>query len=281
MSDIEELINYINNKNEDYDKYDKNLENLLISLDTDDNTEKQTNLTINENNNNNIKQKTLHLESDDDDDDDDENNDEIIDSFQLIYEKYFNNDFNKVCDNKLILNQMFKRQLFVNIQSKLLGCSRARYINKFNLEKPEIELCDIIDFIHTLKSIRPKHEYAVYIDLCQNSKFYVGISHSSYLETNIEITDTNLAKSRLADHRNNGGTIFQTNFTHMYPVISTLCCFFGDKDDENLITILMYKCVGNNVRGGDYASPFLKLPDFSNISIDEIKHKLLHKILKT
>jgi hypothetical protein len=176
--DFEELLNYINNKNDD-DKYDKDIEDLMNSLDTDDNTENQKLISINENN---IKQKTLNLEQDTDDTDDDDDDDDIFDSFQIVYEKYFYNDFNKVCDNKLILNQMLKRQVFVNIQSKLIGYSKARYINKFNLEKPEIELCDIIDFIYTLKSIRPKHEYAVYIDLCQNSKFYVGISHSSYLE---------------------------------------------------------------------------------------------------
>ncbi len=89
-----------------------------------------------------------------------------------------------------------------------------------------------------------------------------------------------MAKSRLADHRDNGGTIMPTNFTNMYPVISCLCSFYGDKNDEDLVTILMTKCVGNNVRGGVYSSPFNKLPDFTNITIDEIKDKLLNKKLK-
>ena len=88
-----------------------------------------------------------------------------------------------------------------------------------------------------------------------------------------------MAKNRLADHRNNGGTIMPTCFTHIYPVISCICSFFGDKEDEDLITILMSKCVGNNVRGGIWASPFI-IPQYPNFTIDEIKYKLINKILQ-
>lgn len=35
--------------------------------------------------------------------------------------------------------------------------------------------------------------------------------------------------------------------TYLYPVISCLIAFYGDKDDEELVTMLMSKCVGNNV----------------------------------
>lgn len=201
--------------------------------------------------------------------------------FDAIYDPQFSeytDNYNKVCDNLLILKRMIKRKMFVNVQNKLLGSSRSRLINKFILPKPEIELSDIINFIHKLKTIRPLYQSAVYIDLCQDSKFYVGISNSTYLDNNIPVTDDNIANSRLADHRNNGGTIFPTNFTHMYPVINSLCSFFGDKDDEDLITILMSKSVGNSVRGGKWASPFI-IPDYPNLTIQQIKQKLLDKIL--
>jgi hypothetical protein len=202
--------------------------------------------------------------------------------FDNIYDPKFecySDDYNKVCDNLQILKRLIKRKMFVDVQHRLLGSSRASYINKFKLENPEIELCDIIKFIYNLKTIRPIYQYSVYIDLCQDSKFYVGIAHSSYLDSSIEANDDNIAKSRLESHRDNGGGTMPTNFTHMYPVISCLCSFFGDKEDEDLITILMSKCVGNNVRGGKWASPF-NIPYYPAFTINEIKDKLINKKLK-
>ena len=204
---------------------------------------------------------------------------EDFDNIYDIQFKNYHDEYNKVCDNIPILKRLIKRKMYVNVQDGMLGYSNARYINKFKLEKPDIELCDIINFIHHLKTIRPVFEYSVYIDLCQDSKFYVGISHSSYLKSDVDITDDNMAKNRLEDHRNNGGTIMPTCFTHIYPVISCICSFFGDKEDEDLITILMSKCVGNNVRGGIWASPFI-IPHYPNFTIDEIKYKLKNKILQ-
>ena len=202
--------------------------------------------------------------------------------FDEIYDpeyNYWTDSFNAVCDNLSIIKRMIKRKMFVNLQHKLLGCSSARYVNKFNLEAPEIELCDIINFINDkLKPIRPKYHYSVYIDICQDSKFYVGISNSSYLDNSIEATSDNMAKKRLESHRDNGGGICPTNFTYMYPVISCLISFYGNKEDEDLITILMSKCVGNNVRGGIYVDSFKK-PKYPDYTIDEIKEKLLNRIL--
>jgi hypothetical protein len=269
------FIEYIQTQDDKDDEHNKIVKELLDSLDLLDSIDDKD-----------IKQNKKIKSIKDIQDECEENNEHFHitkEQFDDIYDPQFaiyNDEYNNVCDNILILKRMIKRKMFVNIQDAMIGYSRARYINSFKLEKPEIELCDIINFIYKLKTIRPKYDSSVYIDLCQDSKFYVGISCSRYLDKNVEITDDNMSKCRLADHRNNGGTIMPTNFTHMYPVISTICCFFGDKEDEDLITILMTKCVGNNIRGGIYASPFNKLPDFSNITIDEIKNKLLNKILK-
>jgi len=203
---------------------------------------------------------------------------EFDDIYNPQYADWTDN-YNTVCDNLNIVKRMLKRKMFVDIQKRLRGSIRARYINTFKLDNPEIELCDIVNFINNeLKPIRSKFKNAVYIDICQDSKFYVGISSSRYLDNNIEPTDENMAKNRLESHRDNGGGIFPTNFTYMYPVISCLCYFYGNKEDEDLITILMSKCVGNNVRGGIYACPFT-LPKYPDYTIDEIKNKLLNRIL--
>ena len=266
IQDIE-FIKFIQSQD---DEDDEELDNLFDSL-------------YDDNNNSNSKQKKI--KSIQDIQEECEKNKEHFyikpEEFDNIYNPKFecySDDYNKVCDNLLILKRLIKRKMFVDTQYRLIGSSRARFINKFKLETPEIELCDIIKFIYNLKTIRQKYQYSVYIDLCQDSKFYVGISHSSYLDSSIEATDDNIAKSRLESHRDNGGGTMPTNFTHMYPVISCLCSFFGDKEDEDLITILMSKCVGNNVRGGIWASPFTK-PDYPNFTIDEIKDKLLNKKL--
>jgi len=247
---------------------DKIIDDLLDSLDNDDEINIKKIKTIDdikrECNKNN---KHFHITPQDFDD---------------IYNPQFEDwtdDYNTVCDNLNIIKRMVKRKMFVNTQDRLNGSSRARLVNKFKIDKPEIELCDIINFINDkLKPIRPIFKYAVYIDICQDSKFYVGISCSSYLDNSVEATADNIAKKRLESHRDNGGGTFPTNFTHMYPVISCLCSFYGNKEDEDLITILMSKCVGNNVRGGIYACPFTKhkYPDYT---IDEIKEKLLTRIL--
>ena len=206
----------------------------------------------------------------------------IPQDFDDIYNSQFESwtdDYNTVCDNLNIIKRMVKRKMFVNVQDRLCGSNRAKFINKFKLDKPEIELCDIINFINNeLKPIRTNYQNAVYIDICQDSKFYVGISNSSYLDSSVESTAENMAKNRLESHRDNGGGSFPTNFTHMYPVISCLCYFYGNKEDEDLITILMSKCVGNNVRGGIYACPFTK-PKYPDYTINEIKKKLLDRIL--
>ena len=251
---------------EDNDSSYKSIDEFIASLDIDDNINTKKRKTIDD-----IKKECeknnqhFHITPED---------------FDEIYNPQFEewtDKYNNVCDNLNILKRMIKRKMFVDPKNILCGNNRARYINKFKLDTPEIELCDIINFINNeLKPTRPKYSNAVYIDICQDSKFYVGISSSSYLDSSIEATDENMAKHRLESHRDNGGGIFPTNFTYMYPVISCLCYFYGNKQDEDLVTILMSKCVGNNVRGGIYASPFVK-PNYPNYTIEDIKQKLLDR----
>jgi len=257
-------INNITSVNNDTS--DKLINDFVASLDIDDNINTKKRKTIDD-----IKKECeknnqhFHITPED---------------FDEIYNPQFEewtDKYNNVCDNLNILKRMIKRKMFVEPQNILCGNNRARYINKFKLDTPEIELCDIINFINNeLKPTRPKYSNAVYIDICQDSKFYVGISSSSYLDSSVEATDENMAKHRLESHRDNGGGSFPTNFTYMYPVISCLCYFYGNKQDEDLVTILMSKCVGNNVRGGIYASPFIK-PNYPNYTIEEIKQKLLDR----
>jgi hypothetical protein len=181
-------------------------------------------------------------------------------------------------DDDDIQKRLDKRKKSVELQIGMLGCSQIREMDRFKLSVPEIELCDIIKMLTEVKRKRNRRKYnsCVYIDICTDGKFYVGYSSYSYLPKNVEHTDDNMAKCRLEDHRNNGGTIMPTNFTYMYPVISCLISFPGDKEDEDLVTVLMSKCVGNNVRGGHWATPFIK-PDYPNITVKEIYDKLLSR----
>jgi len=204
--------------------------------------------------------------------------DKIMDNYNSIFNNSGNKIQNQVCDDQIIIERITRRKSFMIHKNKDLLFDIYRKVMIMDYFKPEIELSDIINFIHKLKTIRPLYKSAVYIDLCQDSKFYVGISHSKFLDSNIEVTDDNMAKSRLKDHRNNGGQFFPTYFTCIYPVITSICSFFGDKEDEDLITILMSKSVGNSVRGGKWASPFI-IPDYPNFNIQQIKQKLLDKIL--
>ena len=89
----------------------------------------------------------------------------IPQDFDDIYNSQFESwtdDYNTVCDNLNIIKRMVKRKMFVNVQDRLCGSNRAKFINKFKLDKPEIELCDIINFINNeLKPTRPKYSNAV------------------------------------------------------------------------------------------------------------------------
>lgn len=157
---------------------------------------------------------------------------------------------------------------------KMCGASEIRKVISFESPKPDIELYEIIDLTHELKRIRHGFNSCVYIDLCANNTYYIGYSINSYLDKNTENTCENIMLSRLSDHRKNGGRKCPSNMTYLFPVVSCLAYFPGDKEDEDIMTILMSKFAGNRVRGGKWASPFMT-PDYPDITIDEIKNKLL------
>jgi hypothetical protein len=156
---------------------------------------------------------------------------------------------------------------------KMGGASEVKSKIYFELEKPKIELYEIIDIIQELKK-RKGFNSCVYVHLCMDNTYYVGYSDGSYLKSDIIKTDENMMLCRLADHRKNGGTVTPSNMTYLFPVVSCIGFFPGDKEDEDLMTILMSKFAGNNVRGGKWASPFIK-PEYPDMTIEEIKNKLL------
>jgi uncharacterized UPF0146 family protein len=147
----------------------------------------------------------------------------------------------------------------------------------FNLEKPEIELYEILDLIYELRQTRKGFNSCVYIHQCMDNTYYVGYAEGKYLKESIERTAENMMISRLNDHRNSGGTITPTNMTYLFPVVSCIGFFPGDKEDEDLMTILMSKFAGNNVRGGKWASPFITA-NYPEISVNDIKNRLRTRI---
>lgn len=169
------------------------------------------------------------------------------------------------------IKYLLHRKRLYNVMCMMGGSMHLKLQNNFQSHTPEIELYQILEIVNKLKKRRKKYTHVVYINLCMNDKYYVGISNSHYIPDDIDKTYENCMLSRLKSHRNNGGT---TNFTWLFPVISCLGFFQGTYEDENLMTILMCKFAGkNNVRGGDWASPFIT-PDFLDMSIEEINKKL-------
>ena len=166
------------------------------------------------------------------------------------------------------INRMFEQLQFFVIQTTMNGYAKARYIHPFETPTPEIELSEVIDFIFEIWSLRENGNYhtTVYIHLCENNKYYVGYSNYSYLPQGVEKTPKNSAFNRLEDHRNNGGTITKTNFTHLYKVIANITYFKGDKNDEDVITLLLSYAVGKqNVRGVIFSSPFQDYDKYFNM----------------
>lgn len=172
-------------------------------------------------------------------------------------------------DDKYILNNMKFRTMRTQL-SKVMGGSVTRP-KMFKLNKPEIELREIYSFLEKLNETRNQLNSCVYVNVCEDGRFYVGYCCGT--SENID----NLAEDRLSQHRDNGG---YTNFTYLHRVISCAVVFYGDKKDEDLVTMLMSKCVGDRVRGGQWASPFIKLPDFSKNSVDDIKQQLFSRHAK-
>jgi hypothetical protein len=152
-----------------------------------------------------------------------------------------------------------------------------RHTDTLNFQKdaPEIELCDIFSFLNTISTQRTNdYDTIVYINICLNSKWYVGLS--GFKKDTSEEKYKNYMIKRLASHRNNGGCNgCPTNWTWINPVVSTAIYIKGDYTDECLITQLMAKCVGvDNVRGGDWTG-IHGPPVFPNMSLQEIKNAII------
>ena len=79
----------------------------------------------------------------------------------------------------------------------------------------------------------------------------------------------------LNSHRDNGGGSSPANWTWIHPVVSVLAFIQGNSDDEDLITLLVSKCVGeDNVRGGKWTD-IHKSPLFPKMTVEEIKAAII------
>jgi hypothetical protein len=143
----------------------------------------------------------------------------------------------------------------------------------FKLQRPEIELCDIIEFLQKVNKMRKKnkqkYKHCIYLNLCENSKFYVGISTTDVSNNSVERYKNGMLK-RLEMHRDNGGGSVPTNWTWIHKVISNIVYMKGNHTDENLVTQLVAKCVGpENVRGGDWTE-IHSTPKFPEMTVKQI-----------
>lgn len=167
----------------------------------------------------------------------------------------------------------------VKVYCEMGGISLDKIIKPFSIPTPPIELYDIIEFTRKISLLREKNNIspscAVYAHLCENSTMYVGTANTEFRGLKYD-TLYDAVMGRLKEHRNWPSTIVKANWTAVNKVISPLFYFPGDKEDENLITLLIEKCVGSDkVRGGIYT--FIGKIRFPNTTIEEIKSKLLER----
>lgn len=172
---------------------------------------------------------------------------------------------------------LYKMACALECHKRYMGYDMRRMFDgtlNFKIKQPEIEICEIIDFLKIIDNKRVKdYTHVIYINLCMNSKWYVGISP---VKTSQEDKYKAAAISRLNKHRINGGGSYPTNWTWINPVISTIMFLKGDYVDENLITLLLAKCVGNdNVRGGAWTG-IHETPVFPIMSVNEIQDAILN-----
>jgi len=165
----------------------------------------------------------------------------------------------------------------LKLSQEMMGIDMRKYDKALNFQniEPVIELYEIIQFIKKVSESRDtRYNSAIYINMCMNSKWYVGISYTT--DSSPEKYE-NAVKKRLASHRNNGGCNgAPTNWTWIHPVISTVAYTQGNLTDENLLTQLIAKCVGeDNVRGGIWTS-FTGKPTLPEMTVDQIKDAILN-----
>ena len=171
------------------------------------------------------------------------------------------------------------RNNFIKVYLEMGGFPIYDKIPKIILKKPEMELLDICSFIHELKERREKsgkyHETAVYVLLCEFGTIYVGLSRINYMNNGTK-THLESVMERLRSHRNWHDSPVRANWTALFKVISLLSYMPGDKEDENLITLLLSNCFNDmKVRGGDYTC--LGPMEIPKNELSEIKMKLIKK----
>jgi hypothetical protein len=173
------------------------------------------------------------------------------------------------------ISRMHVSKKMYGIIKMMTGSSELKTRISFELDKPEIELYEILELTYELRKTRKGFNSCVYIHQCMDNTYYVGYSEAGYNKN--ANTIENIMLSRLMDHRNNGGTMTPSNMTYLFPVVSCLGFFPGDKEDEDLMTVLMSKFAGNKVRGGKWASPFIT-PTYPVMSVSDIKKRLTMRI---
>jgi hypothetical protein len=168
---------------------------------------------------------------------------------------------------------------FIETYVQMGGLPLIKVFKPFSLKKPCIEMYEVLQFLKTIFDLRIKNnlfmDCGVYIHLCEYSTFYVGLAKTEFMGMKFATVHDAIV-SRLNEHRNWPDSIVKANWTVLYKIISMISYIPGDKEDENLVTLLIEKCVGpNRVRGGDYT--YIGHQIFPNISIEEIKEKLMQK----
>jgi hypothetical protein len=157
------------------------------------------------------------------------------------------------------------------------GMPIEKYIPKFKMEKPPMELWDIYTFIQELKIKREncgkKYETGVYAHLCEYGTIYVGIARLNHMGNGAKTVEESV-RMRLNDHRNWHECSMKAYITGLFRVLSMLFYFPGDKKDEDLLVYLLNECLPKfRVRGGQYAG--VGVTSIPSMDVVEIKNKLL------
>lgn len=205
--------------------------------------------------------------------------DNAIDKFKDALETLMNykNLAYWIGDMLFNVNRMTRQAVFMQVYHDIHG-GRLAFPRWFKVPKPEIELSQILEIVSKMKAKRnpSDYQYCVYLNILEDTKFYVGVTDAMYIPNDDLKNAQNAAYSRLADHRDGGGQITPTYWTYYYPTITNLCFFPGDKDDEDNMTLLVAKAIGTHrVRGGRWT----KMEPWSDDApLEVIIERLLNKI---
>jgi hypothetical protein len=163
---------------------------------------------------------------------------------------------------RVIMFETFRNELTI-IHNQMKG-DCLKYFHKLPAyPQREYELSNVIAMMNHLNQRRKFDDYntVVYLNLCDDSKFYVGLSNKAYLSDDSPKTAEASMLSRLKTHRTHES--WDTYWNTLYPVITNLAFFPGTRDEENLVTLLVSKAVGqSNVCGGNWTRQPCQFPDF-------------------